>query len=124
MANGIQPPPDSPANNFVNPQTALSFPVASGGIASAWAIAGQLHAPTGASPWFPVVLSCLVGFAFYYVSDKCGATPQERIPFIVAAFFNTVILAASVLGLQRVAANAVPNPPAVIAPAPASKAGG
>ena len=88
------------ANAFVSPQTAISLPVASGAITMAWWISGTLWTPLGQSPWFPVVLSACVGLAFYVTSDPIQGGWRGKIPSILAAFFNTVTLAASVLGFS------------------------
>ncbi|MBW7991287.1 MAG: hypothetical protein FVQ84_14915 [Planctomycetes bacterium] len=88
------------ANTFVNPQTAISLPVASGAITMTWRISGTLYTPLGQTPWIPVVLSVLVGIAFYIASDPIHGKWRDKIPFILAAFFNTVTLAASVLGFS------------------------
>src|SRR4051794_28435294 len=93
-----------PANNFVSPETALSFPVASGAITAAWKISGLLWTPLGASVWVPVIMSAIVGLAFYLVSDVKGRTWRQRIPILVAAVFNTLTLAAAVLGLNQLIA--------------------
>ena len=92
--------PAGVANTFVSPRAALSLPVASGAITMAWRISGALWAPLGQALWFPVVLSAVVGFAFYMASDPIQGKWRDKIPSILAAFFNTVTLAASVLGFS------------------------
>jgi hypothetical protein len=94
----------SAANNFVDPHTALSFPAASGGITMAWKVAGRLD-PSLFGPtqvWFPVLISAFVGLAFYFVSRRRETDIGNRLQVLVAAFFNTVTLAAAVLGLGQV----------------------
>jgi hypothetical protein len=102
--------PTGIANTFVSPQTALSLPVASGAITMAWRISGALWTPLGQGPWFPIGLSALVGIAFYMASDPIQGGWRDKIPSILAAFFNTVTLAASVLGLSS-AITGRGNPP-------------
>lgn len=92
--------PTGIANTFVSPRTAVSLPVASGAITMTWRTSGTLWAPLGQTPWLPVVLSALVGIAFYIASDPIHGKWRDKIPFILAAFFNTVTLAASVLGFS------------------------
>jgi hypothetical protein len=101
MANGAHPPQPGAANNFVSPQTALSFPVASGAITATWQITSKLHEPLGKTAWFPVLLACVIGIAFYVVSDQKGSSWRDRIPVLLAAFFNAVTLAAAALGLSQ-----------------------
>jgi hypothetical protein len=96
------------ANTFVSPQTALSFPVASGAITATWRIAAQLYSPLGQTAWVPVGMACLVGICFYLVSDKPRGSFRDRLPSILAAFFNTVTLAAAVLGLSQAIGSAPP----------------
>lgn len=106
-----QPPPQGGvANSFTNPQTALSLPVAASAITMTWKISGVLWAPLGQTPWIPVILSAFVGMAFYFTSDARGTTWRDKIPFILAAFFNTVTLAASVLGLSGAITDGATNP--------------
>jgi len=101
MASGDTTSQPGAANNFVSPQTALSFPVASGAITATWRIAAQLYAPLGKTAWVPVGMACAIGICFYLVSDKPRGSFRDRLPSILAAFFNTVTLAAAALGLSH-----------------------
>jgi hypothetical protein len=56
-------------------------------------------------------MACAVGICFYLVSDKPGTSYRDRLPTILAAFFNTVTLAAATLGLSQ-AIGATSPPPA------------
>ena len=105
MSNDTPPPATGIANNFVSPQTAVSLPVASGAITMTWKIAGTLSPGLQNEPWLPVLLSAMVGLAFYVVSDPQGSNWREKIPYFLSAFFNTVTLAASVLGLSAAITN-------------------
>jgi hypothetical protein len=57
-------------------------------------------------------MACVVGICFYLVSDKPRNSLRERIPWLLAAFFNTVTLAAAVLGLSQALAVGPPAHPA------------
>src|ERR1700730_14102386 len=98
MTNGLAK--QRVSNIFVTPQTAYSFPAASGAITLAWKLIGQLHEPLGTNKWVPLNMAVLVGIGFYIISDRKGATLQERTAGILATLFNTITLAAAALGIS------------------------
>jgi hypothetical protein len=56
-------------------------------------------------------MSCMIGLCFYLVADKPpNATWKDRIPYYLSAFFNTVTLAAAVLGLSQAIGPAADGP--------------
>ncbi|MCY2962803.1 MAG: hypothetical protein NT069_03980 [Planctomycetota bacterium] len=105
------PPAQGVANNFVSPQTALSLPVASGAITLTWQIAARLVPNYGTSAWVPVCLSMIVGILFFCSSDPVQGTFRDKAMLYLSAFFNTVFLAASVLGLSTAVAPTSPPKP-------------
>jgi hypothetical protein len=102
MADGQaqQPAPQSMSDIFVTPQTAYSFPAASGAITLAWKLIGQLHEPLGTNRWVPLIMALVVGVGFYIMSDRKGAALQERTGMILATLFNTITLAAAAVGIS------------------------
>jgi hypothetical protein len=82
--------------------------VASGAITATWRIAAQLHAPLGQTAWIPVGMAVVVGICFYLVSDKPRGSIRDRLPYVLSAFFNSVTLAAAVLGLSQAIGGAPP----------------
>ena len=92
-------PPPGVANNFVDPSTAMSLPIASSVITTTWQISGKLFAPLGDNIMIPVILAVIFGVALYAVSDSRGSTKKEKIPAVFTAFANTAILIASIMGI-------------------------
>src|SRR5262245_52624287 len=101
-------PLQNSANAFVSPETALTFPVASGGISLTWQLSAKLHPSLGQTAWIPVILALIVGVLLYVASDQRGTTKAAKVSLLLAAFFNTVTLAAAAIGVSAATNVAVP----------------
>jgi hypothetical protein len=93
---------DSPGV-FITPKSISTFPVASFIVTIIWLLAQKLFPAWGSSIWVPVLASLFVGVVVFLAttSDKEAKpqTPQEWFVSGAVAFFNSLYLAASALGL-------------------------
>jgi hypothetical protein len=105
---GSKAPLQNAANAFISPETALTFPVASGGISLAWQLSAKLYPPLGQNAWVPVILAIIVGVLLFFASEQRGTTKAAKIGLLLAAFFNTVTLAAAAIGVSAATNVATP----------------
>lgn len=96
-------PSPSVANNFVDPNTAMSLPIATSVISITGQIANRLIPSLGDTVWLPVMLCIGFGIVLYSASESRGEKWQEKAPALFTAFANTVLLIAAVLGISGVA---------------------
>jgi hypothetical protein len=91
---------------FVTPQTFSSFPVMTLVISGCWASLKRLDSDL-TSPWVAVVLSILAGTVILLISvSDPGSKPKSTSKWFIAiviALFNSLMLAASVLGVLQMA---------------------
>lgn len=88
---------------FITPKSILTFPTASFVVTFIWLLAQKLFPTWGSSTWVPVLASLLVGLVIFLAttSDE-EAKPKGSQAWFVSgaiAFFNSLYLAASALGL-------------------------
>jgi hypothetical protein len=88
---------------FITPKSISTFPIASFVVTLIWVLAQKLFPTWGSSIWVPVMTSLFVGLVIFLAttSDK-DAKPQTLQTWFVSgavAFFNSLYLAASALGL-------------------------
>jgi len=84
---------------FVTPQSMATFPGASAAVLVAWHVLDDVFA----LPHSKVVLlavSLLVGFLIFLMSETRGMTPRQKFIAAIIAFINSLLIAASALGID------------------------
>lgn len=93
--------PSQPSVGVISAQqSALTFAGAPAAVTLVCKVLGSVMPEWGASRWFPVVLSLLVGMLIYWQGTPPGGTLREKVTGFLFALINSFAIAAAALGLD------------------------
>jgi hypothetical protein len=92
-----------PVGVFITPQSLVTFPGASLAVTVVLVLLKKLVPGISTSPWVTLVAALVVGTVIFIITiSDADAAPKTRMKWLVAvaiALFNSLYLAASILGL-------------------------
>ena len=99
----------TPPNGFqsvtTTPEATLTFAGAPVAVTAVWKVLSAAYPPLQLLLWFPIVLSLFLGLLIY-LQGRPSLSSGNQLPALVFAVINSFTIAATVLGINQVAAPA------------------
>ncbi|HEY0079696.1 MAG TPA: hypothetical protein VGB73_13865 [Pyrinomonadaceae bacterium] len=90
---------DNKIGVFITEQSLATFPIASGIVTALWNLAGAVVQGWGRNKTVPIVIALIIGALIYLMSADKGQTASQKIVRFVIALINSLMLAATALGI-------------------------